>query len=189
MFGANWQGSLPPLFCVINAEYEFANLAEALGPEQPVYAFRSLYFDRDCNDEDLIEALALGYVKDLEQVHPDGPLFYWPTAKAAISPSSMAQHLLRRGRPLPLLVLLEWMMKPVSFSGDVLLLYARDSTYNPKFDVPQSRTGLAANVRAILVALRSTETMMSLSTTPPRLLSNWRDVFRRLSIGRARIPR
>ena len=79
------QGSLPPIFCVVNAEYEFANLAAALGPEQPVYAFRSLYFVPDC-DEDLIQALALRYVKDLEQVYPDGPLFLLPIAMAAKSP-------------------------------------------------------------------------------------------------------
>jgi hypothetical protein len=133
MFGANREGSLPPLFCVINAEYEFTNLAEALGPERPVYAFRSLYSVREYNDEDLIQALALGYVKDLEKVHPDGPLFLLAHCQGCDIAIAMAQHLLRRGRQLPLLVLIEWMMEPVSFPGDVLLIYGRDSEYHPKF--------------------------------------------------------
>jgi acyl-CoA synthetase (AMP-forming)/AMP-acid ligase II/acyl carrier protein len=132
MFGANRQGSLPPLFCVINAEYEFTNLAKALGPEQPVYAFRSLYFLGD-SKEDVIQALALGYVKDIEQVHPDGPLFLLGHCDGCKIAMPMAQHLLRRGRHLPLLILLEWMIEPASFPGEVLLLYARDSEYNPKF--------------------------------------------------------
>jgi hypothetical protein len=132
MFGANRQGSLPPLFCVINAEYEFANLAAVLGPEQPVYAFRSLYFIRDY-DEDLIQTLALRYVKDLEQVHPAGPLFLLAHCQGCEIAVAMAQHLLRRGRDLPLLILVEWMMEPASYAGEVLLLYGRDSPYNPKF--------------------------------------------------------
>jgi acyl-coenzyme A synthetase/AMP-(fatty) acid ligase len=132
MFGANRQGSLPPFFCVLNAEYEFVTLAKALGPQQPVYAFRSLYFVRDW-DEDTIQAMALSYVKDLEQAHPDGPVFLLAHCQGCDIAVAMAQHLLRRGRHLPLLVLLEWMMEPVSYPGEVLLLYARESEYNPKF--------------------------------------------------------
>jgi hypothetical protein len=45
----------------------------------------------------------------------------------------MAQHLLRRDREVPLLILLEWVTEPASYPGEVLLLYGRDSTYNPKF--------------------------------------------------------
>jgi len=133
MFGANRQGSLPPLFCVINAEYEFSGLTKALGPEQPIYAGRSLYYDSGYNDEDLIQALALAYVRDLEQVCPDGPLFVMAHCQGCDIAIAMAQHLLRRGRHVPLLVLTEWMIELVSYPGDVLLLYGRDSEYNPKF--------------------------------------------------------
>ena len=132
MFGANRQGSLPPLFCVVNAEYEFENLAAALGPDQPVYAFRSIYFVRDC-DEDMIQALALRYVKDLEQVYPRGPLFLLAHCDGCKIALPMAQHLQRRGRHPPLLILLEWVTEPASYPGDVLLIYGRESTYNPKF--------------------------------------------------------
>ena len=133
MFGANRQGSLPPLFCVINAEYEFADLAKAVGPEQPVYAVRSLYYDSGYNDEDLIQALALAYVRDLEHVCPGGPLFLLAHCQGCDIAIAMAQHLVRRGRHLPLLVLTEWLMEPASYPGDVLLLYGRDSEYNPRF--------------------------------------------------------
>jgi len=132
MFGANRQGLLPPLFCVINAEYEFANLAKALGPQQPVYAFRSLYFVSDY-EEDLVQALALGYVKNIEKVHPAGPLFLLGHCDGCKIAMPIAQHLLRRGRDLPLLALVEWVMEPASFPGEALLLYGRDSYYNPKF--------------------------------------------------------
>ncbi|MGA8445574.1 MAG: AMP-binding protein [Roseiarcus sp.] len=132
MFGANRQGSRPPIFCVVNAEYEFANIAAALGPEQPVYAFRSLYFVPDC-DEDLVQVLALRYVKDLEQVCPEGPLFLLAHCDGCKIALPMAQHLLRRDRQVPLLILLEWVTEPASYPGEVLLLYGRDSPYNPKF--------------------------------------------------------
>jgi hypothetical protein len=132
MFGANREGSLPPLFCVVNAEYEFENLAAALGPEQPVYAFRSTYFLPDC-DEDMIQTLALRYIKDLEQVYPRGPLFLLAHCDGCNIALPMAQHLMRRNRHLPLLILLEWVMEPSSYPGDVLLIYGRESTYHPKF--------------------------------------------------------
>jgi hypothetical protein len=45
----------------------------------------------------------------------------------------MAQHLLRRDRHLPLLILLEWVTEPVSYPGDVLIIYGRESTCGPKF--------------------------------------------------------
>ena len=80
-----------------------------------------------------IQALALRYVKDLEQVHPDGPLFLLAHCDGCKIALPMAQHLLRRDRQVPLLILLEWVTEPASYPGEVLLLYGRDSTYNPKF--------------------------------------------------------
>ena len=132
MLGLNRQGSAPPLFCVINAEPELTDLAEALGPEQPVYAVRSLPGVGDY-DEDLVQALALRYVKDIQQAYPDGPLFLLGQCQGGKIAVAMAQHLLRRGRHLPLLILVEWTTEPVSYPGDVLLVYGRDSLLNPKF--------------------------------------------------------
>ena len=133
MLGANRHGSLPPLFCVLQEDYEFQYLATALGPQQPVYAFRSLAYV-DNYDEDLIQALALRYVKNIQQAHPDGPLFLLAYCQACRIAIPMAQHLLRRRHHLPLLILVDWITEPVSYPGEVLLLYGRDSTYyNPKF--------------------------------------------------------
>jgi acyl-CoA synthetase (AMP-forming)/AMP-acid ligase II/acyl carrier protein len=133
MLGANRHGSLPPLFCVLQEDYEFQYLASALGPQQPVYALRSLAHV-DNYDEDLIQALALRYVTNIQQAQPDRPLFllgYCQGGKIAIP---MAQHLLRRGRHLPLLILVDWAFpEPVSYPGDVLLVFGQDRTYNPKF--------------------------------------------------------
>jgi thioesterase domain-containing protein len=117
---------------VINAEPEFVDLAIALGGEQPVYAVRSLPGVGDY-DEDLVQALALRYVKDIQQAHPDGPLFLLGQCQGGKIAIAMAQHLLRRGRQPPLLILVEWTTEPASYPGDVLLLYGRDSLLNPKF--------------------------------------------------------
>jgi acyl-CoA synthetase (AMP-forming)/AMP-acid ligase II/acyl carrier protein len=132
MLGANRHGSLPPLFCVLQEDYEFQYLAAALGPQQPVYALRSLAHVNNY-DEDLIQALALRYVKNIQQVHPDGPLFLLGYCQAGRIAIPMAQHLLRRGRHLPLLILVDWLLESVSYPGDVLLVFGQDRTYNPKF--------------------------------------------------------
>ena len=132
MLGANRHGSSPPLFCVLQEDYEFQYLATALGPQQPVYAFRSLAHV-DNYDEDLIQALALRYVSNILQAHPDGPLFLLAYCQACRIAIPMAQHLLRRRRHLPLLILVDWTTEPLSYPGEALLLYGRDSPYNPKF--------------------------------------------------------
>lgn len=132
LLGLNRQGSSPPIFCVFNSEHEFINLARVLGPEQPVYALRSFHLVGKY-DEDLVQALALRYVEDIQQAHPDGPLFLLGHCQGGKIAIPMAQHLLRRGRHLPLLVLVEWTTELASYPGDVLLLYGRESVFNPKF--------------------------------------------------------
>jgi acyl-CoA synthetase (AMP-forming)/AMP-acid ligase II/acyl carrier protein len=133
MLGANRGGALPPLFCVVQEDYEFQYLATALGPQQPVYAFRSLFHVSDDYAEDQIQALALRYVKDIQQAHPDGPLFLLAYCQACRIAIPMAQHLLRRRRHLPLLILVDWTTEPLSYPGEALLLFGRDSPFNPKF--------------------------------------------------------
>jgi acyl-CoA synthetase (AMP-forming)/AMP-acid ligase II/acyl carrier protein len=132
MLGANRHGSLPPLFCILQEGYEFEYLATSLGAQQPVYAFRSLAHV-DNYDEDLVQALALRYVENIQRAHPDGPLFLLGYCQAGKLALPMAQHLIRRGRHLPLLILVDWTLEPVSYPGDVLLLFGQDRTYNPKF--------------------------------------------------------
>jgi len=132
MLGANRQGSLPPLFCVLQEDYEFQYLAAALGPQQPVYAFRSLAYVDNYN-ENLIQALALRYVTNIQQAQPDRPLFLLGYCQGGRIAIPMAQHLLRRGRHLPLLILVDWTPEPVSYPGDVLLVFGQDRRFNPKF--------------------------------------------------------
>jgi acyl-CoA synthetase (AMP-forming)/AMP-acid ligase II/thioesterase domain-containing protein/acyl carrier protein len=132
LLGLNRQGSSPPLFCVFNAGHEFENLADALGSDQPVYAFRSSYLVGDYG-EDLIQALALRYVNDIQEARPDGPLFLLGQCQGGRIALAMAQHLLLRGRHLPLLILVDWPTELAFYPGDVLLLYGRESVLNPKF--------------------------------------------------------
>jgi acyl-CoA synthetase (AMP-forming)/AMP-acid ligase II/acyl carrier protein len=133
MLGANRNGSAPPLFCVVQEDYEFQYLATALGPQQPVYAFRSLFHVSDDYAEDQVQALALRYVKDIEQIHPGGPLFLLGHCQAGKIIIPMGQHLVRRGRHVPLLVLVDWTTEPASYPGDVLLVFGRDSEFQPKY--------------------------------------------------------
>jgi hypothetical protein len=75
----------------------------------------------------------LRYVSHIQRAHPYGALFLLGYCQACKIAIPMAQHLLRRRRHLPLLILVDWTMEPASYPGEVLLLYGRDSPYDPKF--------------------------------------------------------
>ena len=165
MFGANRQGSLPPIFCVVNAEYEFVNLAAALGPEQPVYAFRSLYFVPDW-DEDLIQALALRYVKDLEQV---------ASRRAAVSPGPLRwlQNRLADGAASPAARPSSASAHPARMGDGTGLLPRRGSASlrtGERHTIPNSplsiRNPHGGGCSGKSPALRSTESTMSFWTAP-----------------------
>jgi len=131
--GLNLQGTQPPLFWIFQGEMEFSQLAHYLGEDQPVYGMRSGYLLMDYT-EDNIQAFALRYVEEIEQLHPEGPLFIGGNCQAGIISLAIAQHLLRRQRILPMLFLLEWGGKPQFYPGKVTLLYGEQSEQiNPYF--------------------------------------------------------
>ncbi len=126
MAGLNTAGRLPPLFWVFQIEQEFTALAAQLGPDQPLYGFRSGHGVYSY-DEDILQLVALRYVQDVLAVCPDGPLFIGGNCQGGRVALVMAQHLLRRQIQLPLLILMEWGFELTAYVGDVLFLHGHSS--------------------------------------------------------------
>lgn len=128
--GLNTAGTRPPLFWIFQEGSEFSSLARQLGTDQPLYGLRSAYRILTYT-EDLLQRLALAYVHEIEETCPEGPLFLGGNCQGGLIALTVAQHLLRRGRHLPLLVLMEWIFPIQPYPGPVLLLYGSDSEGNP----------------------------------------------------------
>ncbi|MFM8442656.1 MAG: AMP-binding protein [Methylococcus sp.] len=125
--GLNVGGRKPPLFwCGSNIKRDLPLLAKGLGVEQPLYGFRSLNALVNCT-EDTLQQVALRYLHEIMDICPSGPLFLGGYCQGAPIMLAVAQHLLRRQRLVPLLVLLEWACPLQSYEGPVLFLYGRDS--------------------------------------------------------------
>lgn len=141
--GLNLAGRKTPLFWVCQEGSEFRRLAGALGPEQPLYAFRSgmrlIHYN-----EDEVQAFALRYVAEIEEAYPEGPVFIGGNCQGAIIALSMAHHLLRRKRHVPLLILVEWGFPLQPYPGPVLLIHHADSIDgNPYLRYQNPDVGLA----------------------------------------------
>ena len=132
MAGMNVSGSLPPLFWIFQGGEEFAALGDALGPDQPLYGFRSghLVFRYT---EDQIQQVALQYVHDILEVSPKGPLFLGANCQGGVIALAAAQHLARRRRTPGLLVLMEWGFELQPYPGKVLFLHGADSLQGNPF--------------------------------------------------------
>ncbi|MCF7976815.1 MAG: methyltransferase domain-containing protein [Chromatiaceae bacterium] len=129
--GAHVQGRRPPLFWCFQGEYEYQQLADHIGPEQPLYGMRSGHRVMDYLEEN-IQALAMAYLEELEALVPDGPIAIGGTCQGAAIAQAMAGHLLRRGRTPTLMLLLDWTGAYHPYPGPVALLFGRESRdFNP----------------------------------------------------------
>ena len=124
--GLNTDGTKTPIFWVFQEAREFRQLAKYLGADQPLYAFRSglglLNYE-----EDEIQAFALRYVSEIVEMCPEGPAIIGGNCQGAIVALAIAEHMLRRRRHVPLLMLMEWGFPLQPYVGPVLLIYGRDS--------------------------------------------------------------
>jgi thioesterase domain-containing protein/acyl carrier protein len=102
-------GRLPSLYLVHGVGggmfWGYSNLARHLGPEQPIYAFRSRGMD---GQEELadIETMAAQYVTDLRQVQPSGPYFLGGYCFGGNVAYEMARQLIAQNQEVALLLLI-----------------------------------------------------------------------------------
>jgi acyl-coenzyme A synthetase/AMP-(fatty) acid ligase len=126
MVGLNRTGSRPPLFWIFQAPAEFEALANALGPDQPLYGFRSGHAVFNY-DDDTVQAVALRYAKDVCEISDTGPLFVGGNCQGGRLALAVADQLLKRKVQLPLLVLMEWGFELTYYAGEVLFLFGKNS--------------------------------------------------------------
>lgn len=120
--GLNLAGTRPPLAWVFQGAAEFQALAGALGSDQPLYGLRSGHTLMRY-DEDDIQVFALRYARALAAARPDGPIFLGGNCQGAVIALAVAQQLVRRGRSVPLLSLLDWSTGLQPYTGRVLILH------------------------------------------------------------------
>ncbi|MCP4264051.1 MAG: SDR family NAD(P)-dependent oxidoreductase [Candidatus Brocadiaceae bacterium] len=107
-------GSKLPFFIVHNTPL---SIHLGLGPDQPIYFFRSLWDKGKLSSEIRIEDIAADHIKEMKTVQPEGPYFLEGYSIGGLIAFEMAQQLYRQGEEIALLFLLE-PISPVRFSSE-----------------------------------------------------------------------
>ncbi|WP_437483072.1 SDR family NAD(P)-dependent oxidoreductase [Sorangium sp. So ce1014] len=106
----NAKGSRPPSFWVPGAYgfvESFISLAAALGPDYPVYSFRSRGNDGKRMPFARVEEMAAYYAEQVRAIHPGGPYLLGGYSWGGLVALETAQILARRGECIGKLVLLD----------------------------------------------------------------------------------
>lgn len=127
--GQNETGPKPPLHWCFQGSPEHLQLANLLGPEQPIYGLRSGHLVMDYTGQNL-QAIASCYADELVAAQPDGAFLLGGNCQGGIVMHRVALALLDRGRQIDLLVLMEQARFP-AYPGRVALLFGADSQFNP----------------------------------------------------------
>jgi acyl transferase domain-containing protein/thioesterase domain-containing protein len=118
-----------PLFCVHAGGGDvlfYEQLATALGPNQPFYAFQSPYVTQSNLGEMTIEEFAALYIKEMRDFYPKGPYLLGGASFGGLVAYEMAQQLCAQGVEPPLLILFDTL---VPGSGERMDLKAKVSTF------------------------------------------------------------
>ncbi|HWW75481.1 MAG TPA: non-ribosomal peptide synthetase, partial [Pyrinomonadaceae bacterium] len=85
----------------------YAELARALGQDQPVYAFQSRGLDKSQTPHTTIREMASYYVERLRRAQPEGPYLLGGWSMGGVVAFEMAQQLRQQGQQVALLALLD----------------------------------------------------------------------------------
>ncbi|MEM9216705.1 MAG: amino acid adenylation domain-containing protein [Cyanobacteria bacterium P01_F01_bin.150] len=117
-------GTLSPLFCVHPVGgnvFCYAELAQALGRNQPLYGLQSLgLYDGLYNGTAAIasiEAMASAYIHSIQTVQPHGPYYLAGWSMGGVIAIEMAQQLQSMGEPVELVILIDSYTPSASTEG------------------------------------------------------------------------
>ncbi len=103
-------GSKPPLFLIHGAEGNvllYRELAEHLGPDQPVYGLQSKGLDGSYDMHTTFEAMAKDYISEIYSLQPEGPYYLAGYCLGGAIAYEMAQQLNKDGKKVAYLGMLE----------------------------------------------------------------------------------
>lgn len=101
-------GTRPPLFCVhggAGTVLFYHDLVEALGPEQPVYAFQAAGLYGGQAPHQSVEEMATSYLEQLLQARPEGPYVLGGYCFGGMVAFEMARRLRAQGAEVPAVVM------------------------------------------------------------------------------------
>jgi acyl-CoA synthetase (AMP-forming)/AMP-acid ligase II/aryl carrier-like protein len=122
-------GTRAPIFWCFQGPEELAALADALGPDQPLFGVRSGFNIMQYSLHNL-DSLADRYAAEIDKQRPAGPLLVGGNCQGAQIARSVAQALRRRGRDVPLVMLMEESLFR-AYDRPVALLFGDRSRLNP----------------------------------------------------------
>jgi acyl transferase domain-containing protein/thioesterase domain-containing protein len=132
-------GARVPLFCIhaIGGDVLFyEQLARALGPDQPFYAFQSPFVSQPIAETSL-EEMAAVYVRDLQNFLPSGPFLLGGASFGGLVAFEMARQLTAQGRRPESLVLFDTVVpgseQRLSTTGKVSRLWRRFSNEGAQY--------------------------------------------------------
>jgi thioesterase domain-containing protein len=103
-------GSNPPLFCVHGGGgtvLVYRELAQHLGPDQPMYGLQAQGLDGKQPRLNRVEDMAAHYLKEIRAVQPEGPYFLGGLSFGGTVAFEMAQQLHAQGQQVGLLFLFD----------------------------------------------------------------------------------
>ncbi|MGD8601840.1 MAG: phosphopantetheine-binding protein, partial [Gemmatimonadota bacterium] len=129
LVGRNTMGGRPPLFWGVQGFGELREVAERLGPEQPVWGMRSLYETRSKSPENAV-ALARAYRVEIERIQPEGAVHLGGYCAGAGIAFEIARQLRAAGRDVTSLSLFEH-FQPEGYDGRLAYFFAAESGWHP----------------------------------------------------------
>jgi surfactin family lipopeptide synthetase A len=116
-------GSKPPFFCVHGAGGTviiYHNLAQALGPDQPIYGLQAQGLDGRQRCLNRVEDMAEHYLREIRTIQPTGPYLLGGLSFGGTVAYEMAQRLRAAGEDVGLLVLFDTFPGKYESTGTLL---------------------------------------------------------------------
>lgn len=138
----NASGTLPPLFFCFLSEYAFTQLAEYLGPDQPVFGIRGVNAVVPVTGEEGFEAnmrrAALTYLPEVLELAGEGPIYLGGYCQGATMALNLASLLTTLQRPVGTVITVE-KTPPIVYPGHVDIMFTEDGFLNPylQFEHPE----------------------------------------------------
>lgn len=129
LVGRNTAGQRPPLFWGVQSYGELCDFADRMGPDQPVYAMRSLYRTQNKSAENSA-GLARRYLSEIMAFQPEGPVRLGGYCAGGGIAFDVARGLESMGRHVATLCLVEY-FRGEPYAGRVAFFFHVDSGWHP----------------------------------------------------------